>query len=257
MPQNFIECRRDQAFLMPSDLRDWLPGDHLVWTVVDAVEALDLAAFYGDYRSDGHGRAAYDPSMMVALLLYAYARGQRSSRVIERECLEDIAFRVIAVNERPDHSTIARFIARHEDALAGEGRVDRESLRVDRDQQIAVHVDESVRGHGGGDRRPKQALRSRLVEQIDPVHELRLGHRQSLGEYARQVEMLSRARPASLAEHGIDGAIAWAAVGKRAHRFNEIDQLLARHLAEIVTSGSAVMVPPRSVWRDAWVSLGW
>jgi len=57
--------------------------------------------------------------MMVALLLYAYARGQRSSRVIERECLEDIAFRVIAVNERPDHATIARFIQRHETALAG------------------------------------------------------------------------------------------------------------------------------------------
>jgi transposase len=119
MPQNFIECRRDQAFLMPPDLRDWLPADHLVWTIVDAVEEMDLAAFYGEYRSDGHGRAAYEPSMMVALLLYAYARGQRSSRVIERECSEDIAFRVIAVNERPDHATIARFIQRHETALAG------------------------------------------------------------------------------------------------------------------------------------------
>jgi hypothetical protein len=62
MPQNFIECQRDQAFLMPPDLRDWLPGDHLVWTIVDAVEEMDLAAFYGEYRSDGHGRAAYEPS---------------------------------------------------------------------------------------------------------------------------------------------------------------------------------------------------
>jgi transposase len=88
MPQNFIECQRDQAFLMPPDLRDWLPADHLVWTIVDSVKEMDLAAFYGDYRLDGHGRAAYEPSMMVTLLLYAYARGQRSSRVIERECLE-------------------------------------------------------------------------------------------------------------------------------------------------------------------------
>jgi transposase len=104
---------------MPPDLRDWLPADHLVWTIVDAVSEMDLAAFYGDYRLDGHGRAAYEPSMMVTLLLYAYARGQRSSRVIERECLEDIAFRLIAVNQRPDHATIARFIQRHEDALAG------------------------------------------------------------------------------------------------------------------------------------------
>jgi transposase len=119
MPQNFIECQRDQAFLMPPDLRDWLPADHLVWTILDSVEEMDLAAFYGDYRLDGHGRAAYEPSMMVTLLLYAYARGQRSSRVIERECLEDIAFRVIAVNQQPDHATIARFIQRHETALAG------------------------------------------------------------------------------------------------------------------------------------------
>jgi transposase len=119
MPQNFIECQRDQAFLMPPDLRDWLPVDHLVWTIVDSVKEMDLAAFYSDYRLDGHGRAAYEPSMMATLLLYAYARGQRSSRVIERECLEDIAFRVIAVNERPDHATIASFVQRHEDALAG------------------------------------------------------------------------------------------------------------------------------------------
>jgi transposase len=119
MPQNFIECQRDQVFLMPPDLRDWLPADHLVWTILDSVEEMDLAAFYGDYRLDGHGRAAYDPAMMVTLLLYAYARGQRSSRVIERECSEDIAFRVIAVNQQPDHATIARFIQRHEAALAG------------------------------------------------------------------------------------------------------------------------------------------
>jgi transposase len=119
MPQNFIGCDRDQAFLMPVDMREWLPEDHLVWLVLDAVAEMDLAVFYGDYRDDGHGRAAYDPSMMVALLLYAYARGERSSRGIERECLEDIAYRVIAANQRPDHATIARFVQRHEAALAG------------------------------------------------------------------------------------------------------------------------------------------
>jgi transposase len=119
MPQNFIECSREQVFLMPPDVRDWLPENHLVWLVLDAVEEMDLAAFYGGYRRDGHGRPAYEPSMMVALLLYAYARGQRSSRGIERECLDDVAYRVIAANQRPDHSTIARFVERHEAALAG------------------------------------------------------------------------------------------------------------------------------------------
>jgi transposase len=118
MPQNFIECPREQAFLLPPDVRDWLPADHLVWLVLDAVREIDLSGFYAAYRVDGHGRPAYDPAMMVALLLYAYSRNERSSRAIERNCLEDVAYRVITGNEAPDHSTIARFVARHEDALA-------------------------------------------------------------------------------------------------------------------------------------------
>jgi transposase len=119
MPQNFLGCDREQVLLLPPDLREWLPEDHLALFVIDAVAEMDLAAFYGAYRVDGHGRAAHDPAMMVALLLYAYARGQRSSRGIERACVEDVAFRVIAANQKPDHATIARFRARHEDALAG------------------------------------------------------------------------------------------------------------------------------------------
>jgi transposase len=119
MAQSFIECDREQAFLMPPDVRDWLAEGHLAWFVLDAVAAMDLAAFYAAYREDGRSRPAYEPSMMVALLLYAYARGVRSSRAIERACEEDIAYRVIAAHTRPDHATIARFVERHEQALAG------------------------------------------------------------------------------------------------------------------------------------------
>ena len=104
---------------MPPSLREWLPGDHLAWFVLAAVEELDLAPFYAAYREDGHGRAAHDPAMMVALLVYAYATGRRSSRAIERGCLDDVAVRVVAANQRPDHCTIARFRQRHEAALAG------------------------------------------------------------------------------------------------------------------------------------------
>lgn len=103
---------------MPPSLRDWLPEDHFAWFILASVEGLDLGSFYGSYRADGHGRAAHDPGMMVALLLYAYARGRRSSRGIERACVEDVAFRVIAANQVPDHATIARFLQRHEDAIA-------------------------------------------------------------------------------------------------------------------------------------------
>jgi len=119
MPQNFIACDREQVLLLPPSLRDWLPDDHLALFVLDAVTQLDLEAFYGSYRRDGHGRAAHDPAMMVALLLYAYARGQRSSRLIERDCVENVAYRVITGNQAPDHATIARFRQRHETAIAG------------------------------------------------------------------------------------------------------------------------------------------
>jgi transposase len=118
MAMNFIGCDRDQVFLMPPSLLEWVPGDHLVWTVLDAVAEMDLGAFYASYRADGHGRPAYEPSMMVALLLYAYARGNRSSRALERACVEDVAYRVVAGNLVPDHSTIAEFRVRHEAALA-------------------------------------------------------------------------------------------------------------------------------------------
>src|SRR4051812_1632481 len=84
MGQRFVACDREQSFLMPPDVREWLPSRHLAWFVIDAVAEMDLEAFYAAYRVDGRSRPPYDPAMMVALLLYAYARGIRSSRVIER-----------------------------------------------------------------------------------------------------------------------------------------------------------------------------
>jgi transposase len=92
----------------------------IIWRgfVIDAVRSLDLSAFYAAYRADGHGRAAYEPSMMVTLILYGFATGVQSSRAIERHCREHVAFRVITGNLVPDHVTIARFICRHEGALA-------------------------------------------------------------------------------------------------------------------------------------------
>ncbi len=118
MAQNFIACDREQELLLPPSLREWLPADHLAWFILDAVAEMDLAAFYASYRADGWGRAAHDPSMMLALVLYAYAIGERSSRRIERRCQEDVAFRVITANQAPDHATIARFRVRHERALS-------------------------------------------------------------------------------------------------------------------------------------------
>jgi transposase len=119
MPQNFIACDREQALLLPPSLLDWVPPDHLVWTVLASVEEMDLTSFYEVYRPDGHGRPAYNPRVMVALLFYGCAQNVRSSRGIEKKCREDVAFMVITGMRAPDHSTIAEFRKRHETALAG------------------------------------------------------------------------------------------------------------------------------------------
>lgn len=119
MSCNFVVADRDQLMLMPPSVADWLPEDHLTWFVLDVVAELDLSEFIAAYRADGRGGAAYDPAMMVALLVYAYCVGERSSRRIQQRCVEDVAFRVLAANHAPDHATVARFRATHQAALAG------------------------------------------------------------------------------------------------------------------------------------------
>ena len=88
MPQNFLACDRDQAFLLPPSVEEWLPADHFARFVIAVVEEMDLSAFYAVYRADGHGRAAYEPSMMVALLVYGGAginrHGEGDERALHR-----------------------------------------------------------------------------------------------------------------------------------------------------------------------------
>ena len=117
MGYNFLPWDHDQQYLLPPDLREWLPGDHEVWALLEAAELLDFSDFVARRRADGWGRAAYHPAMMALLLLYAYAQGERSSRKIERRCREDVALRVLCANQTPDHATIARFRADHADEL--------------------------------------------------------------------------------------------------------------------------------------------
>lgn len=107
--QNFYPCDREQQLLMPPSLDEWLPGDDLARFIVDCVNGLDLRGFYTRYRADGKGHAAYEPSMLVALLLYSYAIGMRSARQIETGCVNYVPMRYIAANAQPDHCTIARF----------------------------------------------------------------------------------------------------------------------------------------------------
>ena len=109
-----------QDLLLPPSLRDWLPEKHLAHFLADVVESLDLGTIYSSYEEkDGRGQAAYAPALMVRLLVYGYCMGIYSSRKIESKTYEDVAFRYLAVDEHPDHATLAEFRQRHLEALAG------------------------------------------------------------------------------------------------------------------------------------------
>jgi transposase len=114
MALSYLPVDRDQAFLLPPDMRDWLSPGHLVWFVLDVIERVDTSALHERHPRDGVGRRAYNPEMLLALLVYAYSGGIRSSRQIERLCEVDVAFRVICANHVPDHTTIARFRQDHQ-----------------------------------------------------------------------------------------------------------------------------------------------
>lgn len=119
MGHNFTRADRDQLMLMPVDIREWLDENDIAWTVLDVVTQLDLSVFRARYRANGQGAAAFDPEVMVALVVYAQAVGVRSSRAIERACGRDAGFKVVTGQLVPDHSTITRFLAVHREALTG------------------------------------------------------------------------------------------------------------------------------------------
>jgi transposase len=117
MAYNLLMLDREQGYLMPPSLREWLAEGDLAWFILDAVEQMKLDEFYAAYRNDGWGAAAYAPGMMVGVLLYAYCQGIRSSRKIDRALERDVGFRVVAANQRPDFRTICRFRSEHEKAV--------------------------------------------------------------------------------------------------------------------------------------------
>jgi transposase len=117
MAKGYRPVRRDQPFLFPPDMREWLAGDHPVWLVIRAVERMDTSAFHARRRTGGPGAAGYDPDMLVTLLVWAYAQGVASSRRMESLCGTDVAFRVICGGNLPDHVTIARFRADFADGV--------------------------------------------------------------------------------------------------------------------------------------------
>jgi transposase len=119
MGYNFLTAERDQLFLLPPDARDWLPAGHLAWAVLEQAGQMDLAPFVAWYRADGQGQKACHPQLMVALVMYCYCKGIRSSRAVEMATFDDVGARVICGNCHPDHATVARFVTRHERPVKG------------------------------------------------------------------------------------------------------------------------------------------
>jgi transposase len=118
--REFLPYDLDQHYLLPPDMREWLPAGHLVWFVSDVVDALDLSEIVGAYeKHELRGRPGYHPAMMVKLLLYAYCVGKPSSRKVEKATYEEVPFRVLAADQHPDHASIAAFRRRHLTALSG------------------------------------------------------------------------------------------------------------------------------------------
>ncbi len=113
MAKFFREPNRRQLHLLPQDMMEWLPDDDMVHLVVDVVEGMDLRKFKRQYKTTGAGQAPYSPAMMLAILIYAYSGGIRSSRKIETLCRRDVAFRMIVGDQSPDHTSLARFRQRH------------------------------------------------------------------------------------------------------------------------------------------------
>lgn len=117
--KTFRRFEPDQVLLMPPSLEDWLPEGHLARFVAELVdEVLDLGPFYADY-TEGRGFPPHDPRLMVRLLVYGYTTGVRSSRAIERRCVDDVGFRFLAAGQVPDFRSIAKFRRRHLAALEG------------------------------------------------------------------------------------------------------------------------------------------
>ena len=113
MPREYRRYEPDQTLLLPPSLRDWLPEDHLSFFLSDTIDAMDLSAFEARYGEEGPGNQAFDPRMMLKVLVYAYATGTFSSRKIAAKLHEDVAYRVLGADNFPAHRTISDFRQRH------------------------------------------------------------------------------------------------------------------------------------------------
>ena len=163
MPTTFRPYQPDQLLLLSPDLREWLAPGHLAHHVSDLVDALELSAFYAAYEGDGRRNAPYEPSMMVKILIYAYATGVFSSRAIARKLEEDVAFRVLGAGNVPQHRTVCEFRRRHLEEFE---RIFVEVVRLAREMGVVRFVD-AVGGRDEGAGECEQAQGDELRADVE------------------------------------------------------------------------------------------
>ena len=178
----FVEGDTSQLYLLPVDIRDWVPADDMAHFVLEAVERVAMSAFQVNER--GTGSAQYHPRRMLALLVYCYANGIFGSRRIERATYRDVGVRYVAANCHPDHDTICRFRRRNFEAV---GEAFLEVLLMARELKLlrvgTVSVD--------GTKVDANANRHRSIR-YDRARELREQLRGEIGELLAQAERADR-----------------------------------------------------------------
>jgi transposase len=196
MAQNFV--RGDdpgQGYLLPPDVRDWLPARHLAWELRALAQEMDLGPFMSWYRADGQGRPAYHPAVMVTLACYCFCKGIRSSRGIEAATYDDVGARVICGNLHPGHSTVHRFLVRHEEAV--KGLLAASVVACAREGLVAVDV---VAGDGTKVKASASPAANVTLERLD----LQIGELEAV--VAAEVEAWLADARAEDAADGLDGA---------------------------------------------------
>ncbi|HVZ90825.1 MAG TPA: transposase [Rhizomicrobium sp.] len=233
---------RDQVFLLPPDMREWLPPDHLVFLTIRVVERMDLSTFKERAKLGGRGRAPVDPAMLVTLLVYAYAHGVRSSRQIERLCQTDVAFRVICGNEPPDHTVIARFRQRHDAAFialfeqvlavcvkAGMGRF----------ATIAIDGTKIAANASSAKTRSEQAIRERLRAIVDEAAAIDAAEDELFGVDRRGDELPAELADPSTVEQRLTAALAELEAEQAAEAADNAEQARVAHWNERVAATQA------------------
>ena len=173
MASKFLVPDREQVFFEEVSFHERLGVDHVVWTIIDVVDGLDLSVIYERYRPDvgGGGRPALDPKMLLVLLIFGYSEGKRSSRQLEEACWRDMAYRAICGNLEPDHATIARFRVKIDDVLedlfvevltvlADAGMIDTSVVALDGTRMAGVA---SIEANRSGDKLAKMHAEVRRI----------------------------------------------------------------------------------------------